>query len=227
MSPPHAGARGFTLVELVVALLLLALMASVMFGSLSLSARSWDGGEAKVAQVAEMRQTQEFLRSQLAAQLPQRLRKAVEFPLLFGGDRDEIRYAAALPPRVIDGGVYYFRLALLRSGSAGELVLQRLIPEPDAREAPRFDNAEKSVLAKDIAEFQVAYFGREANARPDEPATWKDRWDDRQSLPELVRIEVRPERGPAWPALVVEPRRAPEAGCRSWDPVRRICAGAG
>ena len=81
------------------------------------------------------------------------------------------------------------------------------------------------MLAKDIAEFQVAYFGREANAQPGEPATWKDRWDDRQSLPELVRIEVRPERGPAWPTLIVEPRRAPEAGCRSWDPVRRICAG--
>jgi prepilin-type N-terminal cleavage/methylation domain-containing protein len=42
----QAAERGFTLLELIVALLLLALMAAVMVGSVSLSARSWDGGEA-------------------------------------------------------------------------------------------------------------------------------------------------------------------------------------
>ena len=33
----------------------------------------------------------------LDAQHPQRMRKIVEFPLLFGGERDELRYAATLP----------------------------------------------------------------------------------------------------------------------------------
>ena len=60
-------ARGFTLIELIIALMLLALMAAVLFGSLSLAARSWDGGEAKAVEVSEMRQTQQFLREQLAA----------------------------------------------------------------------------------------------------------------------------------------------------------------
>jgi quinol monooxygenase YgiN len=41
----------------------------------------------------------------------------------------------------------------------------------------------------------------------------------------LVRIDVKPEKGAAWPALIVEPRRAPEAGCTSYDPVGRRCAG--
>ena len=68
--------RGFTLIELVVALMLLALMSSVLFGSLQLAGRSWDGGEAKVAQVTEMRATQQFLREQLAGAYPQRLPKA-------------------------------------------------------------------------------------------------------------------------------------------------------
>ena len=38
---------GFTLIELMVALLLLALISSILYGSLSLSATSWDRGEAK------------------------------------------------------------------------------------------------------------------------------------------------------------------------------------
>jgi general secretion pathway protein J len=219
--------RGFTLLELIVALLLLALMAAVMVGSVSLSARSWDGGEAKATEVAEMRQTQEFLRSQLSAQYPQRVKKAVDLPLMFAGDRDEIRYAAALPPRVVDGGVYFFRLALARAGTANELVLERVIPEPDAAVLPSFDKPERSVLARGIAELRIGYFGRDPNAQAADAPTWRDRWEDRQRLPELVRIEVKPERGPPWPALVVEPRRAPEAGCRAWDPARQVCAGMG
>src|SRR6266536_3507988 len=96
---------GFTLLELIIALMLLALMSAVMFGSLSMAGRTWDGGEAKVAEVSAMRQAQEFLREQLAAEYPLRMRKVAELPLLFAGERDEMRYAAALPPRVVDGGV--------------------------------------------------------------------------------------------------------------------------
>ena len=52
------------------------------------------------------------------------------------------------------------------------------------------------------------------------------RWDDRQRLPLLVKIEVKPEKGPAWPPLVVEPRRAPESACPAYDPARNRCVGA-
>jgi hypothetical protein len=43
----------------------------------------------------------------------------------------------------------------------------------------------------------------------------------------LVRIEIVPAKGPPWPTLVVEPKRAPEAGCRSWEPVQQRCVGLG
>jgi general secretion pathway protein J len=222
-----ANARGFTLLELIVALVLMALMASVLFGSLRLAAHSWDSGEAKAVQVSEMRQTQEFLRAQLSSQYPQRLRKVAEFPLLFAGERDEIRYSAALPPRVADGGVFHFRLATARNGDRKQLVLERVIPEPDAAAAPAFTGAERSVLAEGIDTLRLAYFGRDANASDADAPTWRDRWDDPQRLPLLLRIEVVPEKGEPWPALVVEPRRAPEAGCRAWDPRRNRCMGVG
>ena len=58
--------QGFTLLELTVALLLLALMSSVLYGTLSLSANSWDRGESKTNQVSDMRLTEEFLRQVLS-----------------------------------------------------------------------------------------------------------------------------------------------------------------
>ncbi len=220
------GERGFTLLELTVALVLLALMAAVLVGSVRLAARSWDGGEAKAEQVAQMRQTGEFLRAQLSAEFPLRIKKAVGLPLMFGGERNEMRYAAALPTRVAEGGVYYFRLTVAHDGDKSQLVLERMIPEPDVTTEPSFSGADRSVLAAGIRDVTIGYFGRSAGAVFDETPTWRDRWEDRDRLPILVRIDVTPESGPPWPQIVVEPRRAPEAGCRSWDANRNRCVGA-
>ena len=210
-------ARGFTLLELTIALVLLALMAAMMFGSLSFAGRSWDGGEAKATQVNEMRQTEEFLRAQLGAQFPLRARKVAEFPLWFTGERDEVRFAAALPSRVAEGGIYFFRLAVVKDGDKSLLVQERIIPDPASLDEPVFTDADRSVLAEGIAELKIGYLGRDAGAADADNPTWRDKWEDKQRLPMLLRIDVIPEKGQPWPQLVVEPRQGPEAGCRAWN----------
>jgi general secretion pathway protein J len=220
-------APGFSLLELVIALSLLAIIAALLTGSLSMAARSWDGGEKKAGDVASMRQTQEFLREQITAELPLRLKKVAEMPLMFSGEHDEIRYAAALPPRVQEGGAWFFRLAVAKDGDKSRLVLERTYPDPTALENPQFSaDAERSVLADGIAELTITYFGRDENATDADTPTWRDRWDDKQRLPLLVKIEVKPQKGAAWPPLLVEPRRAPESACAAYDPARNRCVGA-
>jgi len=218
---------GFSLLELVIALALVAMIAALLTGSLSMAARTWDGGDKKAGDVASMRQAQEFLREQLTAELPLRLKKVVEMPLMFSGEHDEIRYAAALPPRVQEGGAWFFRLAVVKDGDKSRLVLERTYPDPTALENPQFAaDAERSVLADGIAELTISYFGRDENATDADTPTWRDRWDDKQRLPLLVKIEVKPEKGAAWPPLLVEPRRAPESACAAYDPARNRCVGA-
>ena len=216
---------GFTLVELMVALLLLALMSSILYGSLSLSATSWDRGEAKAEQAGDMRQTGEFLRQALAAEHPLRLRKAPDQPLYFAGANDSLAFAGATPGRV-GGGIYYFRIALAPSGESSKLLLSRTIPDYTALKPPSFDGADASVLADGIAQLKFSYFGRDPDAADVVDPTWRDHWDDPQILPLLIRMEVRTAQGTSWPPLVVEPRIAPEAGCRGWDANRRRCVGS-
>lgn len=220
-------ARGFTLVELTVALVLMAAIAAVLFGSLSLAARTWDGGEAKVQEVSDMRAAQAYLRAQISAQYPQRLWKVPELPMMFAGERDEIRYAAALPERVAEGGVYYFRVVVQESDGKSQLVQERVVPDVAATSPPEFGGAERSVLADGIGELRIAYFGRDPGVAESAAPTWRDRWEDRQRLPLLVRIDVKPVKGAPWPTLLVEPRRAPEAGCPVFDAARGRCARAG
>ena len=87
-----------------------------------------------------------------------------------------------------DGGAYFFRLAVARNGDKSQLVLERTIPDPAATENPGFTDAEHSVLAEDIAELRISYFGRDANAADADTPSWRDKWDDRQRLPLLMRI---------------------------------------
>jgi hypothetical protein len=181
------------------------------------------GFRPEAAQVSEMRQTQQFLRSQLASQYPLRARKVVEYPLLFAGSVDEIRYAAALPSRVAAGGLYYFRLTVVRDGDKSRLVQERVIADPDAIGDIDFRDAERAVLAEGIDELKIGYFGRDRGAADADVATWRDRWDDKQRLPLLVRIDVKPQKGPPWPQLIVETMHAPEVGCRNWDLVNSRC----
>ena len=81
-SQPMRRARGFTMVEPMIALVLLALMSAVLFGSLSLSGRSAEAGTAKAEASSGMRLAGDYLRTQLAAQHSQRMRKMQDFPLL-------------------------------------------------------------------------------------------------------------------------------------------------
>jgi len=215
---------GFTLLELSIALVLLALMGAVLYGALGFAGTSWDKGEAKVDATSGMRLAQEFMRAQLEQQHPLRMRKVAEFPLLFFGDRNEIRYAAALPSRVAAGGIWYYRLSV-GDDARGPLVLERMVPDVNGTRVPDFNDAEKSIIVTGIAEIRFAYYGRDGGSSNADEPSWRDRWDNAQRLPLLVRIDVIPKQGAAWPTLVVAPRNAPEAGCRAFDPTRLVCAG--
>ena len=159
-----------------------------------------------------MRQTQQFLREQIsAAASAADAARSVELPLMFGGERDEIRYAAALPPRVVEGGVLLLparRRAQRRQRRRARA--RALIPTPMRRSLPAFDDAERSVLADGIAELQ----DRLLRARPDAALT------DEPPL-------ARPLGRPAAAAAAGAHRRQARAGPAVADARRRAAARAG
>ena len=203
-------------------------MSMVLFGALGFAGRSWEGGEAKAEQVvrhaplrglpARAARVDASAADAQDRRVPAGLRAAT---------RDELRYAAPLPSRISGGGIWYYRLAVRKEDERSRLVLERTIPDVDAPSLPEFNEPDRSILAEDIAELRISYFGRDAGSSTLMVPTWRERWDDANRLPLMLRIEVVPVRGAPWPPLLVAPRQAPESGCRQWDAGGERCAGMG
>lgn len=221
-TPPRA-ARGFTLIELLIALTLMTLLSAVLFGSLRMAGKSWDAGDAKAETTANMRLAEQFLHTQLEEQHPQRMKRIIDFPLLFGGDATQMQYAASLPARVQGGGVWLYRLRVAQDGDKSQLVLDRMVPDIAAATMPEFSAPETSVLADGVRAIKLQYYGRDDGADLAMDPTWRDRWDSHQTLPLEIRIDVTTSGGTAWPTIFASPRNAPEAGCRGYDFTRQRC----
>src|SRR6185369_11172741 len=64
--------RGFTLVELLVAMVLLAAVMALLYSGLNFAARSWDAGDANGRRMADRRIGENFLRRELSELFPMR-----------------------------------------------------------------------------------------------------------------------------------------------------------
>ena len=93
--------------------------------------------------------------------------------------------------------MWLYRLSVNTGDARSPLVLERALPDLNDTKMPEFRDAERSVLAQDIAELRIGYFGRDVDANDANEPTWRDRWADAQRLPLLIRIDVVPEARPA------------------------------
>ncbi|MCL2310418.1 MAG: prepilin-type N-terminal cleavage/methylation domain-containing protein [Proteobacteria bacterium] len=212
-------AQGFTLVELIVALLLLSLISATLFGVFRTAGKSVETGEQRADDAASIRLVEDFLRAQWENMHPSRQRKLQEFPLLFEGGRDQLTYISALPPRVLGGGLWAWRLQVVREGNHGKLILEHSIPETDktGKKTLKFSPDKRSVLADRVDSVTFQYFGIEGEAAVNTEPKWVGAWKDPQRLPQLIRMDVKLENGTQWPTFFAEVRKGMEAGCRQWN----------
>ncbi len=217
-------AFGFTLIEFLIALALVALIMVMLTGGLYLGSRSWEAVDGKTEQVGEVRHALEFVRRQLGAARSATYIQLEENKetLLFHGSREMLEWVAPLPEYVGHGGLSVMRLAIAERDDNRQLIFERWLFHPDVLEAsdadwpawspltPVADRISggpvdspaygRHVLIESLDHFELAYFGA---AEEGKRAVWQSDWRDVGHFPTLVQIEVR-RGGEAWPKLVVE-----------------------
>ena len=203
--PAHAKSAGFTLLELLVAVSLVALLSVLLFGGLRIGLRSADAVDRRVDHTAQIAQAYDFMQNVLADARPlPTTPNALQSPIDFTGEPDRLSFVAVPPDDVGLGGFQLLQVALEGQGQDRRLVVSwQQIKRGGAAAEPAM--LQPSILLDRVSSVEFAYFGVADRNRPPE---WLDHWTDRLTLPQLVRLRIAMADHSRAPDLVVAPRLA-------------------
>ncbi|MFC0676916.1 prepilin-type N-terminal cleavage/methylation domain-containing protein [Lysobacter korlensis] len=192
--------RGFTLVEILLATVLLAAGLALAFATLVAATRSAGRGETMAEQSEQLRAVEGFLRARLTAARPAAFGfdQASALPQRFIGEPDRMRFVADLPNYLGRGGPYLHDFAIEDAGDGQRLVLGLQMVQ--AGNVVEEESRPPEVLVEDLESARFRYRALDAEGRLGE---WKERWDTPEQLPLLVEVTLRDAKGRTWPPLVV------------------------
>jgi len=116
-------ARGFTLLEVLMAVLLLAVLIGGAYGGLRASANAMRAGEAAIDRTDRLRTAQEFLRRQISNILPLGYGHNDQqgLNIVFEGAAQTMRFVAPMPGYLSRGGPYVQTLELVNGKNGLQL----------------------------------------------------------------------------------------------------------
>lgn len=196
------GERGFTLMELLIALTLFAVLMTALVGGLGFGARVWEKSDDRLEARSQLDIVHGFLRQRLEEALPaSEVDEAARRQPLFSGEPERLRLASFMPDSLGEG-IFLLELSLRRrpgDEETSDLILRwRPWPEASAQDVG------ERVILDDVDGLDIAYFGADEGQAT---ATWRDRWQERPLLPALIRIDLQFSAGDGrrWRPLVVSP----------------------
>ncbi len=201
------GRRGFTLVEMLVALVLLAVLALALAGSISHFSLLGAKGSAATARGQRILAVGESLRRLLQSAVALRGYDHDDGHLYFAGDKTSLIWLAPMPDRAGNTRLHWLRLRRegerltldyrpFRRGEDGVRFSR------DGRLETDFSRGGKSVLIPRLATFSIRYL---APVRADAKERWRRDWQAREALPALIELRLGDEDG-IWPSLMIRPR---------------------
>ena len=192
----HHRARGFTLLELMLALSIAAAVLIILFGGLHVGLAAWRRGDERAARLDHARSVVLLLERALAGAFPYRpaLDEAQEAQILFAGQPDRLTFVTLTPPLPAAGPAAFTAVSL--AGDAVGLTLRQQ-PMPNRLD---LDRLEPVLVDPETIAVRFRYLGQE-------PEAWQAQWDmtQEETLPRAVEITLasRQGGGAAVAALVV------------------------
>jgi general secretion pathway protein J len=173
---------GFTLIEVILAVSILAVVVLLATAALRVGLRAWEAGQRRVDAQQESRALVELLSEALAGAFPYqgRLGQNPERVMLFEGEAEEVRFVTNAPPLTLDAPAAPFHAVVLgRKGQDALRLIERLVPAEEP-----FGPGPERVLSRSVTRFTLAY--------RDESGTWQEKWDAREAggLPTAVRLDL-------------------------------------
>lgn len=177
------GQRGFTLLELVVALAIVGALLVIAFGGLRVAIAAWAQGDDRSEAHQHLRGVASVLGHSLGATYPYRaaLGQAPEVVVLFRGSENRVEFVTQAPPFPAPIPVAFTAVVIALESEEGPalVIRQRVLPNREP-----FTEAKEALRDAGIQRLELRYLS--------EGGAWQDEWDAERErgLPRAVQITV-------------------------------------
>jgi general secretion pathway protein J len=208
--------NGFTLLELLVSITLLAFLSLALVTGLRFGTQVWNKSQTANVDTNAMRSAQTWIERSVAGIYPEYVvASPTDAFVVFDGTAARMRYLSTIDAP--DGGLAQVTLeaSTQDGGEALEAEVASDLAKPHTSPAV-------IVLLRQLGAVEFAYFGaREGEKVP----VWHRSWQHERSLPLLIRVRAAMPRPSApWSELVIRPKIAADVSC-NFNPVTHFCSG--
>jgi general secretion pathway protein J len=176
--------RGFTLLELLVALAIVGALLALALGSLRVGLAAWRQGDDRAEAHAHLRSLSELLARSVAAAFPYRQSgtEGGEAQVQFKGDEGRLSFVTLAPPFPLAAPVTFTAVtfARLEGERPGLAIREKALPNFDP-----FEEAEPVFLDSAVTTLEFKYLGPDGSS-------WDSSWDgaEKRELPRAVQIRL-------------------------------------
>ena len=194
------GSRGFTLLEMLLAIAIFSLVIGVIFTSFRLGSSSWEKGERDIEGYQKIRAVNELIYREIRSCFPYILTPSeldthVKYYAFFG-TADSLKFVSAASVQKINQGLSFIEF-WVKDGT-GLMVGETLAIGPELADISLRDKDRALVIDPDVKNIQFRYFERKTK---DEKGEWEQTWDPRNKtgqdlrLPEAVQVSLEFDMG--------------------------------
>jgi general secretion pathway protein J len=187
--------KGFTLIEVILAMTIFALMGTVLYGAFSLGHSAVEKSQRSFENNQKLRAVDELVGSYIRSAYPYRL-SPQDAALLFAGEETELTFVSSFSRAM--GGRGMAKVRLFWEGDEKRPGVLRLEEETPIRVLSEESNEGHEgirnglVVREGVKEFRITYLDPQS-----EQEKWEERWDpkERNTLPRAIRLHYLTREG--------------------------------
>jgi general secretion pathway protein J len=208
---PSARNAGFTLVELVVSLTILAVILGLLGGALRALSKSADRNNERIQMLDMISRAFDILKRDATGLQRVAVSDGSQARYVFKGTPTHLSFVTLEPPYPAAEGPYFVDYSIAANGSATrDLIRARAPLELGARKSPAATPANRVTLVQGNVDYRFRY-----GTKSPKGLAWKDNWSSATQLPDMIRLDITDARTklPAAPSYVAQVRADAEIGC--------------
>jgi general secretion pathway protein J len=194
MNKRGSNQRGFTLIEVLIAMTLFTIMMVLAFNAFSLGNKSWGSMGSRSQRMHQIDIVYRFINQNLSTVGGVSVDDLSPDSAQFSGTEDGFTFIGQLKHNPDRKGWHEFTLAFNANVGALTVSLRPFYPRINGHDLP----SETVILVDDITDFTVHYA---AGADSETQSIWRDQWQI-QLLPKGVKLQLASKDGRYWPEWV-------------------------